>query len=622
MKKVLLLIFAFVLSFTFALSSFAENFYIKNYDVTLDIQKNKDIIVTEYIEVFFTNPSHGIFRKIPTKGTLYRNGKSSNYKAIIKDVRLDEQYSTIYNMDSTTFKIGNPNIRVTGNNDYTIEYTYSMGKDTLKDNDEFYFNIIGTEWNTDIKRVKFKINFPEAEPMIAKTTGFSLGRRGVSGYDPNYLKFSVNGDKTITGYVTRGLNPREGLTVRTLLPENYFKNEINLFKNATVPIIMLVLTAIAFLMWFIFGRDEKVIPVVNFYPPKNRNSAEVGVEYNGVASHKEISSLVMYMANKGYLEIEDDGVSYTLNKIKDYDGKNPYEKRLFNVLFKKSDTVTMEELQYSREFYTNCNAILLSLNKIKNHIFDKNATSFEKMFILVVCVLGLLATMVYTLGDYSFDLLFSPAAFVLIFPIVGILVVSAVVYNILKGTMSRSQKIFQGIFISIWGSGFILMPTFCFLVPMSRNVGQNAPVLLLGLACVIVSVICLFNMPKRNKQGRMALGYIMGFKQFLEVAEKHRLESLLAEDRNYASEILPFAYVLGVSDKIVPILEETSLYTQPTWYKGHMTAASFAGFASKMESVTMPSYSNGGISRSSGGSGFSGGGSSGGGGGGGGGGSW
>ena len=98
-----------------------------------------------------------------------------------------------------------------------------------------------------------------------------------------------------------------------------------------------------------------------------------------------------------------------------------------SALFKNSDVVTVEELSYSREFYVNCSAIISSLNKIKNHIFDKNANSIEKMIILIICIIGILVLMVYTLCDYSFDLIFSPVSFVLLFPIIGVLVVSSVV---------------------------------------------------------------------------------------------------------------------------------------------------------------------------------------------------
>ena len=482
MKKLVLFFVSFVFSMIFSLASFAENFYITNYDVDIDIQKNNDILVTEYIEVYFTKASHGIYRTIPTKGFLYRNGKNTNYNAKIRDVRVDEKYSITYGPDYISLKIGNANRKIIGKNDYTIEYRYSIGKDPIKENDEFYFNIIGTGWATPIHKVHFKIDFPTEEQMIAQTIGFSLGKSGTSGYDPNYLKYSIKNNKTIVGDVHRILRPYEGLTIRTLLPEGYFKQETKIFSNIVVPIIMLLLSAIAFLMWFIFGRDEKVIPIVNFYPPQKRNSAEVGVEYHGVATEKEISSLVMYLANKGYLEIEDDGISYSLNKLKDYDGKNPSEKRLMSALFKNSDVVTVEELSSSREFYVNCSAIISSLNKIKNHIFDKNANSIEKMIILIVCIIGILGLMVYTLADYSFDLIFSPVSFVLLFPIIGFLVVSSVVNNIINGSMSPAQKATQGIFITIWGSMFIFVPLIAFILPMSSNLSENYPVLLLGLA--------------------------------------------------------------------------------------------------------------------------------------------
>ena len=100
------------------------------------------------------------------------------------------------------------------------------------------------------------------------------------------------------------------------------------------------------------------------------------------------------------------------------------------------------------------------------------------------------------------------------------------------------------------------------------------------------------------------------------------MESLLLENPNYVSEIIPYAYVLDVSDKIMPVLENLSMYNQPSWYKGYMTSDSFVRFGSAMVAASSPSTSNGAIRRSSGGSGFSGGGCSGGGGGGGGGGSW
>ena len=627
MKKIALLFIVFFINTLFSLCAFAENFYITSYDVDLTVHKNKDVDVIENVGVYFTRPSHGIYRNIPTKVNLhYEDGGRSFLNARISNVQINEPFLIQKDISSTVFKIGDASKLVSGPKQYQIKYKYSMGKDLLRAGDDFYFNIIGTKWDTTIDNIKFKITLPLPYSNLRNTTGFSIGGLDSSGYNIKDLNYFIENNKIITGRVNRVLEPLEGLTVRILLHNNYFVPEVKFLDKDFIYVLVSVLTLIAFIMWFIFGRDEKVIPVVNFYPPKNRNSAEVGVEYKGVASQKEIVSLIMYLANKGYLEIEDDGVSYSLHKLKDYDGKNSCERRLMSVLFKTSDIVTAEDLQFSRSFYRNCESIIASLNNIRKFIFDKNANSPEKMVLLFICILGILLSILYVLGDYSFSLFFSPDAFLLLFPIVGALVVFSVVYGMMKSNESGAAKISKGIFITIWGSMFMGIPTLIILTKVYNSVIENIPILVYSFICIIVSIFCLINMPKRNKQGRMLLGHIEGFKKFLEVAEKRRLESLIAENRNYASDILPFAYVLDISDKILPVLESLSLYTQPNWYKGKMSGRTFSTFVSTMEKATAPSVENGGISRSSGsgggGRGFSGGGFSGRGGGGGGGGSW
>lgn len=57
---------------------------------------------------------------------------------------------------------------------------------------------------------------------------------------------------------------------------------------------------------------------------------------------------------------------------------------------------------------------------------------------------------------------------------------------------------------------------------------------------------------KRSSLYNELLGEIMGFKNFIEVAEKDKLEALVQEDPEYFYKILPYANVLGVSD----VLEE------------------------------------------------------------------
>ena len=123
-------------------------------------------------------------------------------------------------------------------------------------------------------------------------------------------------------------------------------------------------------------------------------------------------------------------------------------------------------------------------------------------------------------------------------------------------------------------------------------------------------------LPKRTTFGTRIYGKIKGFKNFLETAEKEKLEELVNQNPTYFYDILPYTYVLGISDKWMKKFETISI-TKPTWYDStnDFDIVTFNSFLT----TTMTSVEH---SADISGSSSSGGGSSGGGSGGGGGGSW
>ena len=85
---------------------------------------------------------------------------------------------------------------------------------------------------------------------------------------------------------------------------------------------------------------------------------------------------------------------------------------------------------------------------------------------------------------------------------------------------------------------------------------------------------------------------------------------LVKENPSYVYDVLPFAYVLGVSDKWIKQFESI-MTLQPEWYSGdRFTAYGFNNFTNNMYVASVASVSNGGISvfSSGGGGGCSGGG--------------
>ena len=127
---------------------------------------------------------------------------------------------------------------------------------------------------------------------------------------------------------------------------------------------------------------------------------------------------------------------------------------------------------------------------------------------------------------------------------------------------------------------------------------------------------------KRTSYGKDILAQIEGFRNFMEVAEKERLEALLEDDPYYFYNTLPYAQVLGVTKKWIDKFDGISM-NQPDYYDTYYPMRDIYAINmlnSSLNNVTS-TVSKSAYSPSSS-DGFDGGGFSGGGGGGGGGSSW
>lgn len=588
MKKILLGIITAFVCIIFSNAAFAENFYIENYDVNLKVNEDKSVLVTENIQVQFTNPSHGIIRAIP-----YKNASISN-------VRVNNPYSMSYGNSELKIKIGDPDRYINGKQDYNIQYRYTI-HDT---NNEFYFNIIGTEWPVEINNASFIVDMPK--DFDFEKAGLSIGQYGTVGFKDT--AFYQKEGNSICGKITQPLPAYNGITLRIEVPEDYFTNvqTMDLMKRNTM-IGIILLTLISFLLWFIFGKDEHVTPVVTFYPPKGINSLEAEMIYKESSSSDGLVALLIELAGKGYISIKDDTTinNFTITKRKEYDGDNQLEKRFLSNLFEKSvNSISTKVLQKSSNFYVQCQTLLSLCNLKENIYFERSLLKNLNKFIIFICITGILLLTLLAFGNYDIAQLLNNAG-LLIFPIIAIVVILG----------SKFHP-----FLILWGFMFGGVPLLFLISEIGYN-PQNIPTICTGIIGTIISYICLKQMAKKNKHGREIMSQLLGLKKFLEVAEKHRLESLVSENPSYFYDILPYAYILGVSDKWIEKFQSI-MNKNPDWYSGsHFNAHRFHSFTSNMASATIPTTQNGGIKESSGsshsssgGGGFSGGGHGGGGG--------
>ncbi len=594
----------------------AYEYTLKDYLVDIQVMEDNVLYITEKVHADFYVPKHGIYRKIPLKNHVVReDGSESTVYARVRDVKTNMASSISYEDGYCVIRLGDKD-RTVSEDDYVISYTYERGNDPLRGADEFYFNIIGTEWtDTCITGVAFSVRMPKE--FDEDKLGFSRGTAGSTDYDG--IRYRID-DTTISGKLEsrERLGPREALTVRLELPEGYFKENKKKNMAPIVSIVCSVLAVgIAALLWFAVGRDDLVVDVLEFEPPDGLNSVDLAFVYRGKATREDMVSLVVYLANKGYLTIkekEEEGLlfgkkkTFWLFKEKDYDGDNEVERVFLNGLFRNRNIVSKANLENS--FYKTINLLVQMENSKENKhkIFEKNSINKSWLLYLMmiaVLFLALLPPMFYIAGGH----LGEDSIFAIGFPLIGFIVMFAM--------LSQRPNFQVIIFIVVWGLGFAGVPIATVIWPAVTSRPDFTAAFVVALFSI--AGLAFFNaiMSRRTEYGTRMLGRIRGFREFLRLAEKDRLESLVAENPNYFYDILPYTYVLGVSDLWMEKFESIVM-EPPGWYTGpsdrmYFSMHEFNRFMNRTMSsasssmTSSPSSSGGG--RAGGGSGGGGGGS-------------
>lgn len=175
------------------------------------------------------------------------------------------------------------------------------------------------------------------------------------------------------------------------------------------------------------------------------------------------------------------------------------------------------------------------------------------------------------------------------------------------------DKVRQTYFIT----GIVIMIMFSFILPLVSNSPAG---LIAGLLTGIPVILSAKAMPVKTKIGAKAYIEILGFREFLNRAEKDRL--LRMGDKELFSKFLPYAIALDVVDNWARAFE--GIYQEmPNWYVSHTGIGTFhphsfsrsislatSSIASAMFSAPRGSgvSSGGGFSGGSSGGGFGGGG--------------
>lgn len=570
MRKLQTLLFTFLLiaiglSGALLPANAVADVVIKNYKIDMVVDENGKITVDQILDYQFNVEARGAYIYIPedysqVKWTIDGQDYYRDYHFPVTNVKVfNDPVADLYRENgNVVIKIGDPNVYITGPKSYHFTYTIQTRDLDLNGLQSFYMNIVGPGWTDTVEHVDFSITMPSAWPDKIYFYGGNTGNNV-----PLDQKYTISGN-TLSGSYSTPISQGQALTIKADLPSGYFY-----FIPATdysLPAILftLLIGALMLFAYFRFGRDEKPVETVEFNPIPGLSSAQVGFIFDGFVDSRDVLSLIIEWAAKGYLKItEESKKNFTLTKLNEIaDTEIRAEKTLFNALFMGRDEVTNKELENT--FYLHLQHAQADIhrhfqgNKSRN-IFRQDSTVIKFLlgFVSMIPLYFVLASLIYVKSFDAKSALFFPL------PVAASGLFVTILYAIMLQkwrSLRLAAKIGYVLPLIMVGLIFIIS---IFGIFIWTGGAQWKFVILIFVLFMNLNLVSV--MDKRTKLGTEYLGRILGLKNFIAVAEKDRLEMLVAEDPEYFYKVLPYAYVLNVSDVWSKKFESIAI-PQPSWY--------------------------------------------------------
>ncbi|MFA5337550.1 MAG: DUF2207 domain-containing protein [Candidatus Omnitrophota bacterium] len=607
------------------------------------VHDDSTMTVTENIEVISKGNQikRGIYRDFPTK---YQDKYGNNFVVDFKVLEVQcngagEDYHIDNLSNGKRLYIGNKDRYLSpGKYLYTIVYKADRQLGFFDKFDELYWNVTGNGWSFPIDSVIAVVILPQdAGRRVIESSGYT-GRMGSKEQAVSVSKDNLG---RVIFTATRPFLSGEGLTIVVTWPKGYVKEPS--FKERAGYILrdnsggiaagigLLILAGYYLFVWARVGKDPAKGTIIPLYePPKGFSAAALRCIMKMDYDNKAFTAAIIEMAVKGCITINEEDGNYTLERT-DADDKilSLHELSLSQILFSSGGSVELKNTNHT------------IIKKAMKYLQDSLLRSYEAIYFLtnkkyfVIGALLSLALMFMSAILQNIQSNQPEKIFIILFMCVWLSIWTAGVIALLYSAMSAWRSMSQGlgkfpeaVFLTLFSIPFVGGEIFGLGVLFYAT----SFFVFVAIVAVIFINILFYNLLKAPTfQGRKIMDKIEGFKMYLSVAEKNRLNVLNPPEvtPKLFEKYLPYALALDVeqqwAQKFSEVLAKADEYGQsysPSWYRGPawsgLSATSFAaslgsGFSSAISSSSTPPGSR---------SGSGGGGSSGGGGGGGGGGGW
>ena len=489
----------------------ARGFSIERFAVSIGVQPDGSLDVRETIEIQFRGAHQGVFRAIPVR---YPRAGFEFALRLDRVQVLDEAFRPLKTDVSHSGRYVRIKAWVPGavntTRTVTVAYRVRRGLFTVDDHEELYWNVTGDEWDVPIRHAEAVVIGPAGGAGDDARAIAYTGYRGIAGTD--YVEERLG--NVLTFRTTRPLRPREGLTIAVSWPAGAVGRpaawrSAAWFVQDNWPLGLPALAlALGFCAWRWYGRDpgprRSIKP--EYAPPGDLAPAEAGVLVSERADASDVIATLVDLAVRGYMRIEP---------VTRADGEPDFLFRRLKPILGDPDIRPFELFVLAKVFDTDWRLNLRLLSEIRQ--------------------------------DY--DNVFPP--------IRDELYRSMVKRRLFPSSPEAVRRMWLGLGIAVLAAGGI-----AYMLPPAWAPYRSGTLALgLGLSGLVIVALSSV-MPRKTWDGARAMGHVRGFREFLERAEKDRLERMPPD---VLHRWLPWAIALGVTERWIARFDGLAV-DAPAWY--------------------------------------------------------
>lgn len=536
---------------------------------------------------------------------------------------------------------------------FSLTYTYGLGDDKAAGFDDLTLDVLGYDM-AHVDLFHAKVNFPKPIANHVDTAVFLNLHSNFSARERWEPKLNADkleiGESSIEFTANTSFYKNRSFTVQVILPDGYFSGAGKTFFWYYIPIVLLAAAAVvALAVLAVKMLPKKPLQTVEFYPPKGVSVMRFSAIWHRGARERDVAALILKWAGAGLLTIEQDGARHIILRPTakvNLDGTNKKRKKrtLPQEVFEEFAPPQEDLFATARNDLTEESVNEESLNgvSVADNIkyFDNSAEkNYYKTLFSGIGGYGYFSSREYNSSSYSsqrklyevakqlIDAADSPAVVHelanktrFLIPYLSLVpMILAMVYQcILTSTfMPMFFAIFMAagtfvlpsagkdgskiILLYIFPLAFFFMPYGIFVTMFAMPAYDYIRLLYIAPAIWAVGNFVLphFN-GRRTDEANKLYGQMLGFKNFLLKAELPRIQKLFDENPEYFSDILPWCYIMGISDKVQTRFAALN-FRMPAYIQDNINVA-------VVSSCILLSNHRGAPRSSSGGGGFGGGG--------------